>query len=180
MEFFKTERLIIRRFEKTDASGLLDYFAEPRVNCFAKEKLDTIGQAVTEAEHKSWDQTQMAVCLQESGMLIGNLFAVKEEDTYSVGWNFNGTYEGKGLAGEAAQGLLDYLFTEKEARRIYCYVEDDNFRSQKLCKRLGMRQEGLFLEFISFISNPDGTPKYENTLQFALLKKEWEKNPSDR
>lgn len=57
------------------------------------------------------------------------------------------------------------------ARRIYAYVES----SQRLCKKLGMRQEGLFKEFISFINNPDGTPLYENTMQFAILKKEWNK-----
>lgn len=38
-----------------------------------------------------------------------------------------------------------------------------------------MRQEGLFKEFISFINNPDGTPLYENTMQFAIFKKEWNK-----
>ena len=42
---------------------------------------------------------------------------------------------------------------------------------QHLCEKLGMRREGLFLEFISFVKNPDGTPKYENTLQYAVLKK---------
>ena len=52
-------------------------------------------------------------------------------------------------------------------------MEDDNLPSQRLCRKLGMRQEGLFREFISFVNNPDGTPLYENTLQFALLKKEW-------
>ena len=57
--------------------------------------------------------------------------------------------------------------------KIYAYTEDDNIRSQNLCKKLGMRQEGFFKEFISFVKNPDGTPKYENTLQFAILKKEW-------
>jgi len=36
-----------------------------------------------------------------------------------------------------------------------------------------MRREGLFVEFISFINNPDGTPLYENTYQYAVLKKEW-------
>jgi hypothetical protein len=36
-----------------------------------------------------------------------------------------------------------------------------------------MRREGLFLEFISFVKNEDGTPKYENTYQYAILKKEW-------
>ena len=52
-------------------------------------------------------------------------------------------------------------------------MEDDNLRSQKLCERLGMRREGLFMEFISFVDNTDGTPRYENTCIYALLKKEW-------
>ena len=46
--------------------------------------------------------------------------------------------------------------------------------SQHLCEKLGMRREGVFLEFISFVKNPDGTPRYENTVQYAILKKEWE------
>ena len=40
---------------------------------------------------------------------------------------------------------------------------------------MGMRQEGLFVEFVSFVNNPDGTPKYENTYQYAILRKEWDK-----
>ncbi len=37
-----------------------------------------------------------------------------------------------------------------------------------------MRQEGLFREFISFRNEADGTPVFENTLQYALLRKEWQ------
>lgn len=175
MNFYSTERLTIRRFEQGDAEGLFDYFAAPRVNCFANEKLDTITQAKAEVEKKSWDATQLAVCLKEDNSLIGNLFAIKENDTYSVGWNLNPKFGGQGFALEAAKGLFHYLFTQKSARRIYCYVEEDNLSSQKLCKRLGMRQEALFVEFISFVKNADGSPRYENTMQFAILKKEWEK-----
>ena len=41
-----------------------------------------------------------------------------------------------------------------------------------------MRREGVFLEFVSFVNHPDGTPKYENTVQYAILKKEWERQTS--
>ena len=41
-----------------------------------------------------------------------------------------------------------------------------------------MRREGLFLEFVSFVNHPDGTPKYENTVQYAILKKEWDRQKS--
>lgn len=69
--------------------------------------------------------------------------------------------------------FFDYLFKEKQARRIYAYTEDYNIPSQKLCKKLGMRQEGLFKEFVSFVNDDKGNPVYENTIQWAILKKEW-------
>ena len=33
----------------------------------------------------------------------------------------------------------------------------------------------LFMEFVSFVKNSDGTPLYENTVKYAILKKEWER-----
>ena len=69
---------------------------------------------------------------------------------------------------------------QKGARRIYAYTEDYNLSSQYLCEKLGMRREGMFLEFISFVNNPDGTPRYENTVQYAspFVKKEWDRQQS--
>lgn len=179
----KTERLVIRDFKDTDAEGLYQYLSNPSVNCFKKEKVKSLEEAlkkVIEKQNGSSYGDSYAVCLQNSDFIIGDIFALKEDsDTYSVGWNFNLNYGGKGYATEAAEALLKYLF-EKDARRIYAYVEDDNILSKKLCKRIGMREEGLFLEFISFINNEDGTPHYENTCQFAILKKEWEKSKRNK
>ena len=39
-----------------------------------------------------------------------------------------------------------------------------------------MNEEGLFREFVSFVNNPDGTPQYENTCQYAILKKNEKRN----
>ena len=36
--------------------------------------------------------------------------------------------------------------------------------------------EGLFMEFVSFVKDEDGNPIYENTYQYAILKREWEQN----
>lgn len=171
----KTERLIIRRFQEQDAAGLWDYLSHPRVSCFLNEKLNTFEEAIADVRRRGKDKSQFAVCLKESDRVIGNVFAVKEEpDTYSVGWQFSEKYEGKGYASEAARALFDFLFHDRKARRIYAYVEENNALSQKLCERLGMRREAHFIEFISFIKNPDGTPKYENTYEYAILKREWQ------
>ena len=45
--------------------------------------------------------------------------------------------------------------------------------SQHLCEKLGMRREGFFREFVSFVKDANGDPVYENTIQYAILKKEW-------
>lgn len=171
---FETDRLILRNFSTEDAQGLFEYTVYPRVNCFLSDKNSTLEEAKLTAGTRSNDDTYIAVALKESNELIGELFCMKEDpDTYSVGWHFNDKYEGKGYASESAQALLKYLFTEQDARRVYAYVEDDNLRSQKLLEKLGMRKEGCFIEFISFTNHEDGTPKYENTFQYAMLKREW-------
>ena len=83
-------------------------------------------------------------------------------------------------------------FLEGDAADVYEYLKEpavNCFASMKLHsmdeakaemkkrlgEKLGMRREGLFLEFISFVNNPDGTPRYENTVQYAILKKEWDR-----
>lgn len=174
MKKIVTNRLVLRNFMINDAKYLLEYLSNPRVNCFASEKLNTIEEAINEARNRSNEDTSIAVCLKETDTLIGDLFfSYEEPDTYNIGWNFNIKAEGKGYAYESATALLSYLFAEKKARRVSAYVEDDNYRSQRLCEKLGMRNEGCFIEFISFVNYPDGTPKYENTMHYAILEKEW-------
>lgn len=34
-------------------------------------------------------------------------------------------------------------------------------------------REGCFKEFVTFVNNPDGSPKYEDTCVYAILEKEW-------
>ncbi|WP_417805626.1 GNAT family N-acetyltransferase [Thalassospira lucentensis] len=182
MPHIVTDRLIIRRFEEADAAELFEYISTPRVNCFMCDKVTTLAQAKEKAKKRAEDVSYLAVCLKDTGALIGELMLHQDDkqqaDSYSVGWNFNEKVQGKGYATESARALFKYLFTQRDARRLHAYVEEDNFNSQKLCEKLGMRKEGCFVEFISFINNPDGTPKYENTYQYAILKKEWLRDES--
>ena len=180
----ETERLILRPFEEKDAVDMFEYLKKPAVNCFACMKLDTMEEAKEEARRRA-DDTDLyfAIVLKESGKVIGEIDAAPEatapdednapQDTFSPCWMLNEAYHGKGFGYEAAYAFFDYLFREKGARRIYTYTEDYNIPCQRLCEKLGMRQEGLFKEFVTFVNNPDGTPLYENTYQYAILKKEW-------
>ena len=157
---------------------------EPTVHCFASMKVDDLAQAQKAVEERAKDgEFYFAIVLKESGKVIGEIDAMPEPsdptgkdaipDTFSPCWMLNPAYQGKGYAYEAAYAFLDYLFREKGARRIYAYTEDYNIPSQKLCQKLGMRREGLFQEFVSFVNDAEGNPIYENTYQYAILKKEW-------
>ena len=81
--------------------------------------------------------------------------------------------QGYGFMLEAARAYFDYLFTQKGTRRIYLYTEEDNLSCQRLNEKLGMRKEGVFREFVTFVNDEKGDPLYETTLQYAILKKEW-------
>ena len=180
----ETERLILRPFRETDAEDVFDYLKEPAVNCFACMKMGSVEEAKAEMRKRARDtEFTFAIVLKENGKVIGEIDAAPEatapdrehapEDTFSPCWMLNKAWHGHGYAYEAAHAFFDYLFREKGARRIYAYTEDYNIPCQRLCEKLGMRREGLFVEFVSFINNPDGTPLYENTCQYAILKKEW-------
>lgn len=174
----ETARLILRPFKRGDADDLYEYLGAPTMNCFLSMKLADRDAAVKGAVKRSRDRLGMylAICLKDGGKVIGEVFADKNEherDTYFPCWMLNSAFQGQGYGYEAMQAFIDYLFAEKSARRIYVYTEDYNLPCQKLCEKLGMRREGLFVELTSFTDNPDGTPKYENTYQYAILKKEW-------
>ena len=181
----ETERLILRTFREEDAADLYEYLKEPMVHCFASMKLASLEEAKRAALERAKDKEYyFAIVLKENGKVIGEIDAMSESsapdkknaalDTFSPCWMLHPDYHGKGYAFEAAKAFFDYLFNQKGARRIYAYTEDDNLASQKLCQKLGMRQEGLFREFVTFVNDADGDPIYENTMQWAILKKEWD------
>ncbi len=172
----ETERLIIRSFDKKDSEAVLRLLSHPIVNCYVGEKIGSLDEAYRHISESN-PEYDLAVCIKDTDVFIGTLFGMKDgEDTYSPCWNFLPEYCGCGYATEAARAYFGYLFGEKKMRRLYAYTEEDNTASQNVCRKLGMRHEGTFKEFISFVNNPNGEPKYENTLQFAILKKEWQED----
>lgn len=182
----ETNRLLLRPFQEGDEQDLFEYLNEPMVHCFVCMKVNTVVEAQKAVlERAKEPQLYFAIVEKVSGKVIGEIDAHPETsrpdaaenmqmDTFSPCWMLNNNYQGKGYAYEAACAFFDYLFQEKGARRIYAYTEDYNRSSQHLCEKLGMRREGLHIEFVTFVNDEEGNPIYENTYQYAILKKEWE------
>ena len=177
MQTIETERLILRPFREGDAADLFAYLRAPTASCFLSLKLADLAEAEIAVRKRALDEGCIAIGLKPTGQVIGDLFGGagdgEEKDTASVGWHLNPQFGGQGYALEAARALFDHLFRTKGYRRLYAYVEDHNKPSQRLCEKLGMRREGVFVEFVSFTHDDMGNPIYENTLQYAILRREW-------
>ncbi|ENV59687.1 GNAT family N-acetyltransferase [Acinetobacter soli] len=84
----ETSRLIMRAFEIEDASDLLAYLSQPKVNSFIGEQILKIEQAIEKIKTRRQSKDYLAVQLKQTNQVIGELFFIHEEpDTYSVGWN---------------------------------------------------------------------------------------------
>ena len=190
MSTIETQRLLLRPFRESDAPDVLEYLSGPLPHCFAGLKLNTLDEARAEVVKRGGDTEYcFAIVLKDTGRVIGEIDAQPSDyeppmlcsrktalpppDTFTPSIILNAAYHSSGFAYEAAYAFYDYLFMRKGVRRIYLYVDDYNARSQHLCEKLGLRREGLFREFVSFVDDADGTPVYENTIQYAVLKQEW-------
>ena len=190
MSEIETKRLLLRPFRESDAPDVLEYLSGPLPHCFAGLRIDTPDEARAEVVKRAEDTEYcFAIVLKETGRVIGEIDAEPSDykppmlrsretpppppDTFTPSIILNAAHHGSGYAYEATYALFDYLFERKAARRIYSYADDYNACSQHLCEKLGMRREGLFRSFVSFVHDAEGNPVYENTLQYAILKHEW-------
>lgn len=169
-----TERLLIRRFKSSDWKDLYEYLSDEKVVHFEPYETFSEEECMEEAVNRAQDEAFLAVCLKESGKLIGNLYFEKSDfGAYELGYVFNHNYWNNGYAGESAKALMDYAFNEWNIRRIIAMCNPENDRSWKLLERLGMRREGHLLKNIYFKTDDNNVPIWQDTYEYAILKSEW-------
>ncbi len=171
----KTDRLLIRRFLPSDGADLFEYLSNPNVVRFEPYGVFSMDECVKEAERRAKDDAFFAVCLNENGKLIGNLYLQKQEfDTWELGYVFNAAYQGKGYALESAGALIQHVITTRSARRIVAYCNPENEKSWHLLERLGMRREGHLIQSVYHKKDEIGNPIWHDTYEYAVLKSEWQ------
>ena len=173
----ESARLTLRRFADADLHAFLAYLNDPLVARYQSWESYTEQQAKDVIEQqKSLEPGRpggwftFAVELKEIKSLIGHVaLSVKADDhrQAEIGFTFAREYQGRGLAREAAECVLDYAFAELGMHRIVAVTDCENARSVALLSRLGMRREGHFIENIWFKG------RWGSEYLYALLRKEW-------
>ena len=169
-----SERLIIRKFSPDDWKDLHEYLSDEKVVRFEPYEAFSEEGSKEQAIYRSQNEDFIAVCLKESGKVIGNLYLAQQDyESYELGYVFNSAYWHNGYALESAQLIINYAFKELKARRIIAMCNPDNESSWGLLERLNMRREGHLLKNIYFKNDVNNQPLWQDTYEYALLASEW-------
>lgn len=117
------------------------------------------------------DRLLFAVVSNTDDALLGEVVATLENPNagqIEIGWIFDPCSAGRGYATEAAKKLLAYLFTEKNAHRVFARLDAENDASRRICERLGMREEAHLIE-----NDRDGE-RWGSEYIYAMLAREFE------
>ncbi len=147
----ETSRLILRRIELDDAADMYEY-----------AKLSSVGPQAGWQPHMSINETKaiiklfngkekygqpgvFAVVLKREHKMIGTieLHTYTKDYKAELGYTINPSYWGNGYAVEASKAVLAWGFEELNLKRIECNTFANNFRSIRVCEKLGLTFEGI-------------------------------------
>jgi ribosomal-protein-alanine N-acetyltransferase len=155
---FETERLILRPFRAEDAADVFEYSGDPENTRFMLwETNRTIEDvraflAAEIAKYADGGNYDYAFVLKSENKLIGTGGAAVYDGyfarTAELGYILNKRYWGRGLAAEAMRPLCEFLFNERDIRRIQAKHFVENPASGKVMRKLGMEHEGTLRDYL--------------------------------
>ena len=165
----ETERLILRRFRKSDLQDLYEYLSNPSVVAFEPYKAMNYEEVRKELQERIASEEMIAVEEKATGKLIGNVYLGKREfDALEIGYVFNDAYWGRRFARESCQAVIDAAFA-RGIHRIYAECDPENEKSWHLLERLGFTREAHFRQNVYFWEDGDGNPIWKDTFVYGLL-----------
>lgn len=152
MAVIKTERLILRKWEDTDAESLFEYAKDPDVGPIAgwpyhknvEESRNVIKNVLSYPEC-------YAICEKDNNIAIGsielklngNTAMTNRDDECELGYWLGKAFWGKGYMPEAAAALIKRGFTELGMRTVWCGYYDGNAKSKRVQEKLGFTPYGI-------------------------------------
>lgn len=158
----ETTRLILRKYEKGDGKELFQLLEKNNNREYLKEYIDeaNIVKSEEDAEKRvnelseDWNNRKrfiMSIRLKSSGEYIGQIWIEPNKwdvPSFELGWFLVRSYQGKGIALEAAKASIRFIFENLKAHKIIVITRDDNYKSYKLTTRLGFIKEGHLREHV--------------------------------
>ncbi len=177
---FETDRLILRTFTHDDWQDLYDYLSLDEVLKFLPKWKCTEDECKSISIKRSEDDTIWAVCLKETGKMIGHVDIRQEYDPedriYEIGYVFSPRYAGRGYATEACRRIIEHGFAELNAHRVIASTHVENTSSWRLLERLKMHRDDQFSESFYIPKLPGDQSIWKDEYFYSILGSEWNEN----
>lgn len=144
----KTERLILRRWEESDAENLFKLASDPDVGPIAgwpphqsvEESLNVIRNVFCAKE-------AYAICLKEDGKAIGAIELklnghtdmTERDDECELGYWLGKPFWGRGIMPEAAREILRHAFEDCGMQKVWCGYYEGNNKSKRVQEKCGFK-----------------------------------------
>lgn len=166
----ETERLILRRYAKSDLEDLYEYLSNEEVVKYEPHKPMTMSEVESNLEWRISTDEMIAVELKSNHKMIGNVYLGKRDfEALEIGYVFNKDYWGKGYAKESCEALIASAFSGG-VHRIYAECDPQNIGSWKLLEALGFEREAHLRENVYFWKDDNGKPIWKDTYIYAKRK----------
>ena len=146
----ETQRLILRRWEESDAEDLYKYASDPDVGPIAgwpphqsiDESRDVIKNVLNGKE-------AYAICLKEDGKAIGvielklkgHTDMTDRDDECEMGYWLGKPFWGQGIMPEAAGEILRHAFEDISMTKVWCGYYEGNTKSKRVQEKVGFRYQ---------------------------------------
>jgi RimJ/RimL family protein N-acetyltransferase len=144
MVIFKTDRLIVRKLEKTDQNFFTELLTNRDIidaiphKAYPQEEIDNRFQEFLSAssEIEQIKRNVWGITEKDKSELIGLcLFLTNNEKDRELGYRFRKPYWGKGYGSEITKGIIDFAFNTLKLPKITADVWVENKASTKILEK---------------------------------------------
>lgn len=163
----ETTRLLIRGLRKEDEDSIYSYRSLPEVARYQlwepytkQDALDYIEKNPFTGFDKVDEYVSLVVVAKESNEVVGDCCYVVKGSEAEIGFNISPKYQSQGIAKEAANSLINYLWS-KNIPIVSGITDSENIGSIKVLEAVGMSRVPDFEEKFTVKGLPSIEWKYE-------------------
>jgi ribosomal-protein-alanine N-acetyltransferase len=177
----ETDRLILRRFELSDAQSAFDHWlsdervADNRINAAHKTVSQTIERLTKIVnEYSSKEFCYWGIQLIDSKELIGETDLYNFDnatDNCKVSYSIGYKWWNQGYGTEALRAIVEYGFRHMNVHKISAEHNTDNPASGRIMSKAGMEQEGIIRHMIRNYKH-----QYKDCAVYGILQEDYLEN----
>ncbi|NWD71674.1 GNAT family N-acetyltransferase [Pseudomonas gingeri] len=148
MHLFETQRLVGRPLSQQDLPVLAEILGDPEVMEYSVRGVCDESATCNFIEwclgcYVSHGMGPWALVEKGSGELVGFCGVGPEMvggvEEANLGYRLARRYWGQGLGSEASQGVLDYVFTQKQVASVVVVIEPEHLASLRVAEKAGFK-----------------------------------------